>query len=110
MYRVVDKRSSGKTCRLILLAKEHNGIIASHCPKYIIEKANYFGIQGIKVCSYQELLNKDYDTTLPVFIDDLELFAKFSVVKLGGYSISTNDTEYADVETELIMNKVKMKI
>ena len=110
MYRVVDKRGSGKTSRLILLAKENDGIVASHCPKYIIEKANYFGIQGIKVCSYQELLDKDYDTTLPVFIDDLELFAKFSVAKLGGYSISTNNTEYADVETELKMNKVKMEI
>ena len=108
MYRVVDKRGSGKTSRLILLAKEFNGIVASHCPQYIIEKANCYGVQGIKVCSYQELLNKDYDITLPVFIDDLERFAKFSVSKLGGYSISTNDTDYADVEVELLMNKVKM--
>jgi hypothetical protein len=109
MYRIVDKRGSGKTSRLILLAKEHNGIVASQCPAYIIEKAHCYGVMGIKVCSYQDLIDKNYDINLPVFIDDIERFITFCTPNLGGFSMSTNDTGYADIETELIMNKVEMQ-
>lgn len=109
MYRIIDKRGTGKTSRLILLAKENNGIVASHCPSYIIEKANYYGVSGIKVCSYKDLIDKNYDINLPVFIDDIERFINFCTPKLGGFSMSTNNTDYIDIETELIMNKVKMQ-
>ena len=39
MYRIIDKRSSGKTSRLMLLAKENNGIIVCRNPKAMEEKA-----------------------------------------------------------------------
>mgnify|MGYP003464479803 CR=1 FL=1 len=44
MYRIIDERGSGKTSRLMLLAKETGGVIVCSNPKGMAEKARAYGI------------------------------------------------------------------
>ena len=44
MYRIIDNRSSGKTSRLMLLAKETGSIIACMNPSAMRQKAYAYGI------------------------------------------------------------------
>ena len=48
MYRIIDSRSSGKTSRLMLLAKETNSAIACYNPPAMRQKAYAYGITGIE--------------------------------------------------------------
>ena len=47
MYRIIDTRSSGKTSRLMLLAKETGAKIACANPNAMRQKAYAYGITGI---------------------------------------------------------------
>ena len=91
MYRIIDKRSSGKTSRLLLLAKENNGIIVCQNPDKMMEKAHILGLTGIQYLSYGEFTqeifkNVNYDK--PIFIDDLDLYLRVYEPNIAGYTIS----------------------
>ena len=60
MYRIIDNRGSGKTSRLMLLAKETNSIIACVNPYAMREKAHAYGITGLTFISYEELLTQSW--------------------------------------------------
>jgi hypothetical protein len=94
MYRIIDSRSSGKTGRLMLLAKETNGTIICSNPKAMQTKAHAYGITGINFISYNDFL---YGAGLDIdnyYIDELETFLHYtqSAVnvkgKLCGYTLS----------------------
>ena len=91
MYRIIDNRGSGKTSRLMLLAKETNSIIACSNPYAMKEKAHAYGITGLTFISYEELLTqswKDYN----IMIDEIELFVKYQLSGvLKGYTLSNED-------------------
>ena len=91
MYRIIDNRGSGKTSRLMLLAKETNSIIACANPYAMREKAHAYGITGLTFISYEELLTqswKDYN----IMIDEVELFVKYQLSGiLKGYTLSNED-------------------
>lgn len=91
MYRIIDKRSSGKTSRLMMLAKENNGIIVCGNPQAMKNKANSYGIMGIDFISYNQYLNKDFDLTKNIFIDEIELLMKFLNFNIEGYTLSSED-------------------
>jgi len=55
MYQIIDKRGSGKTSRLMLLAKENNGILVCGNPYAMREKAHAYGLTGFDIVSYREL-------------------------------------------------------
>ena len=55
MYRIIDSRSSGKTSRLMLLAKETNSAIACYNPPAMRQKAYAYGITGIEFIPYSDL-------------------------------------------------------
>lgn len=57
MYRIIDKRGTGKTSRLILLAKEKNAIIACSNPDAMRIKSEGYGIIGIDFISYYDYIN-----------------------------------------------------
>lgn len=89
MYRIIDERGSGKTNRLLLLAKENNGIVVCANPATMIEKAYNYGIVGADFLSYEWYAYTDnYDTSKPIFIDELELFLKKFDYNINGYTIS----------------------
>ena len=89
MYRIIDNRSTGKTSRLLLLAKESNGIVVCANPSTMREKAYNYGIVGVDFLSYEQYAYTDnYDITKPIFIDELELFLKKFDYNISGYTIS----------------------
>ena len=89
MFQIVDKRSSGKTSRLFLLAKENNGIVVCKNPSQMREKAYAYGIIGIDFISYQDYPKvMAANKTQPVYIDELSLFWKYCDPNFAGYSES----------------------
>lgn len=86
MYRIIDGRGTGKTSRLMLLAKENNGIIVCKNPLVMREKAYQYGITGIDFISYRDFIHKH--PTQPVYIDEIDLFLQTLNINIDGYTIS----------------------
>ena len=90
MYRIIDNRGSGKSSRLMLLAKETNSAIACMNPIAMRQKAYSYGITGIDFISYSVLFNGEYEGN--VMIDEMENFVKHYIdCKLTGYTLSNED-------------------
>lgn len=87
MYKIIDKRATGKTSRLMLLAKEQNGIIVCKEPILMRQKAYDYGIVGIDFISYYDF-NPIYEYDKPVFIDEIDLYFKYLNSAIKGYTIS----------------------
>lgn len=91
MFRIIDSRSSGKTSRLMLLAKETNSAIACSNPSAMRQKAYSYGITGIDFISYSDLFTGDW-TEENVLIDELEEFVKQYIdANITGYSLTNED-------------------
>lgn len=90
MYRIIDGRGTGKTSRLLLLAKENNGIIVCADPDRMRNKAYAYGITGIDFISYSEF-NPLYRYNKPIFIDELDIFLNRLNRDIQGYTLSNED-------------------
>lgn len=93
MIRIFDGRGTGKTGRLMLLAKEQNAKIACSNPYAMREKARAYGIVGVDFISYRDLMTAGMQHG-NVFIDEVELFLKWCLASnatLQGYCISVED-------------------
>ena len=91
MFRIIDSRSSGKTSRLMLLAKETNSAIACSNPSAMRQKAYSYGITGIDFISYSDLFTGGW-TEENVLIDELEEFVKQYIdADITGYSLTNED-------------------
>ena len=92
MYRIIDNRGSGKTGRLMLLAKETGSKIACNNPQAMRQKAYAYGITGIDFIPYSDLFNGTIDPEDKIMIDELELFIKEYIDgQLTGYTLSKDD-------------------
>ena len=92
MYRIIDSRGSGKTSRLMLLAKETGSKIACRNPSAMRQKAYAYGITGIEFIPYSDLFNGAIDLDDKVMIDEIELLVKeFIDGDLTGYTLSNED-------------------
>ena len=91
MYQIIDKRGSGKTSRLMLLAQENNGVFVCANPYGMREKEKNYGFSGFEIVSYEDYLKHNYSYNKMVFIDELELFVKSLGNNLNGYSLSLGD-------------------
>lgn len=92
MYRIIDNRGSGKTSRLMLLAKETGAKIACSNPSAMRQKAYAYGITGIDFIPYSDLFNGAIDPEDKVMIDELELFIRdFIDGQFIGYTLSKDD-------------------
>ena len=95
MYRIIDGRGTGKTNKLMLLAKDTNGTIVCRNPEAMKAKALAYGIVGIDFISYNDfLLNNQGSNIGTYYIDELEPFlyavqyAANIEGTLNGYSLS----------------------
>lgn len=77
MIRIIDNRSSGKTGRLMLLAKDTEGSIVCANPRALEEKARAYGIVGINFISYYDFLHSIGTDIGKYYIDELESFLKY---------------------------------
>ena len=98
MYRIVDDRASGKTSRLMLIAKENNALFVCSNPRAMEAKAHAYGIVGIDFISYFEYLKTMRSgEERQIVIDELEMFLKYMIQfndgksKLIGYTLNTGD-------------------
>lgn len=98
MYRIIDGRGTGKTSRLLLLAKENDGIVVCKNPGHMREKAYAYGLTGIDFISYQDFdrdVSESYESgntyNKPVFIDELDNYLKHLQFNIQGYTISNED-------------------
>lgn len=92
MYRIIDSRGSGKTSRLMLLAKETSAKLACSNPSAMRTKAYSYGITGIDFISYSDLFSGHIAPTDKVMIDELETFVKEYIDgSLVGYTLSEED-------------------
>ena len=92
MYRIIEGRGTGKTSRLMLLAKENNATFVCNNPDAMRYKAKAYGIEGINFISYGEFLAhyRDYSHQKYV-VDEMERFiqdALFYRNELVGYTLS----------------------
>lgn len=92
MYRIIDSRGSGKTSRLLLLAKETGATVVCSNPRAMREKSYAYGITGVNFLSYQEALCSE-GCVEDFLIDEIELFARHAIGRnrLVGYSLSNED-------------------
>lgn len=92
MYRIIEGRGTGKTSRLMLLAKETGAKIACSNPAAMRQKAYAYGITGIDFIPYSDLFNGSIDHTDNIMIDEVEcLLHDFIDGKLTGYTLSNED-------------------
>ena len=96
MIRIIEGRGTGKTSRLMLLAKENNCVIVCSNPRAMEEKARCYGIDGLQFISYFEFLKEPHDYS-DYYIDELEPFLYYFHHyngfrgELKGYTISLED-------------------
>lgn len=91
MYRIIDDRATGKTGRLMLLAKENNAIIVCKDPIHMRERAYSYGITGLDFMSYSDFnyeIQCHKKINKPVLIDELDMYLKYIEEKIIGYTIS----------------------
>lgn len=91
MYRIIDERGSGKTSRLMLLAKETGGVIVCSNARAMQEKARAYGISGLDFISYGDFVRHP-SLYKKFYIDELESFINYTFGQgMEGYSISKED-------------------
>ena len=91
MYQIIDSRGSGKTSRLMLLAKENNGILVCSNPYAMENKAHAYGLTGFDIISYSDYFHHNYDQEKMVFVDELDNYIKSLGNNLSGYSLTVGD-------------------
>lgn len=97
MIRIIDDRSTGKTGRLMLLAKDTGALFVCGNPHAMEQKAHAYGITGINFISYYDFLDsskwRGNHKKTPVVIDEMEAMVKYEnpMAEVIGYSISEDD-------------------
>lgn len=99
MYRMIDKRDSGKTRKLLEECASNHGVFVCRHPNKVRDKCEAYGINYydiVDVLGYDDyyLAKNDYGNLNPkYYIDELELFVQLKYLdgKLGGYSITNED-------------------
>lgn len=91
MYRIIDKRGSGKTSRLMLLAKETGATIVCSNPDAFEYKAKSYGIEGLKFITYGEFLLNHAGKRERYLIDEIDGLLKSININVIGYCLTLED-------------------
>ena len=90
IIKIVGNSSTGKTGRLLLLAKENNGIIVCKNSENMRIKAHSYGLTGIDFINYEAYIEyiryPHRDNGRPVYIDDMNEFLKVYDNNISGYT------------------------
>ena len=79
MFKIIDAKGSGKTSRLMLIAKEKGYDFVCKNPPAMRSKAWAYGITGINFISYYDVLNLEEFNKNGYVIDELEDFVKYII-------------------------------
>lgn len=92
MYRIIDKRGSGKTSRLMLLAKETGATIVCSNPDAFEYKAKQYGLNDIEFISYENYFNELIeDCPKKYLIDELDGLLQYWDNNIIGYCLTPDD-------------------
>lgn len=92
MYRIIDKRGSGKTSRLMLLAKETGATIVCANPHAFEAKAKAYGIEGLTFISYSDMYDVKYDCgQTKLLIDEIDGLLQAWDDNIIGYCLTPDD-------------------
>lgn len=90
MHRIIDGKGTGKTSKLLLLAKENNAVLVCSNPRAMEYKAKQYGLNDIHMISYGEFLNNYRGSKTQYVIDEIENFLDivYGANKVIGYTLS----------------------
>lgn len=91
MLRIIDSRGSGKTSRLMLIAKENNATLVCANPAAMEVKAQAYGLSDINFISYHDFVTSYEEGNF--VIDEIETFVQ-SIMgdnQLIGYSLTIDN-------------------
>lgn len=93
MYRVIDKRDTGKTKKLLKECVYNEGVFVCRHPERVQEKCIAYGLDFTKIKDVYSHANfiKRYKGSDPVYIDELEKLVLNLVPSMNGYSITAED-------------------
>lgn len=77
MIRIIDDRSTGKTCRLMMIAKETDAVFVCSNPYAMEQKAKAYGITGITFMSYYDFINNSRGKRFNYVVDELESLVSY---------------------------------
>lgn len=91
MYSIIDGRGTGKTSRLMLIAKENDATFVCMHPDKMREKAYAYGITGINFISYREAAEPGRKGK--IVIDDMDRFINYVTFpcEVIGYTLSDKE-------------------
>lgn len=89
MYRVIDKKDTGKTRKLLTECAKNKGVYICRHPNRVQDKCLAYGIPLVDAYGFDELKLVPLDK--PLYIDELELFAQSNIRNLAGYALSEED-------------------
>ena len=90
MLIVSGEKGTGKTRRLLEAAKASGAAIACSDPAKMLERAHKYGITGLTIYSYIDLIVDDYHLGELVYIHDMEAFMAIAFPTVIGFSVCTN--------------------
>ncbi len=92
MYRVIDKRGTGKTGRLFLIAKDTNATIVCSNPAMMQDKALRYGFKNLNFMSYADFVNhyQGRSSEQKFLIDEIEVLVR-GLGNVIGYSLSEDE-------------------
>lgn len=90
MVKIIGKRNSGKTHRLMLIAQDQGAIFVCRNVNAMRQKANAYGITGITFVSYDDFIDDNIlDVYAPVVIDEIgDLLNHLCRNPILGYNLS----------------------
>lgn len=92
MYRIIGSRGIGKTAKMLEQADRLGAIIVCSNPLAMRQKARALGFENIKdFIEFNEVIHQYFDK--PVFIDDIEKFARSLTHNLNGYTYTIDENE-----------------
>lgn len=90
MNYIIGENSSGKTRKMLEGAKKSNAIIVCKHPLHMQNKANSYGIYGLRFISYEEL-NMGIIDCEKIAIDELGEFFKYRFgVELDSFTMTVD--------------------
>lgn len=92
MVRIINTRGTGKTHKLMSVAKDNDAIFVCGNPYAMAQKSLAYGITGLTFMSYTDFI-RDKDLKSKFVVDEMESFVRYLTGsnELVGYTLSNED-------------------
>lgn len=91
MEIIAGGRGTGKTRRLLEMAKDNNGVVICENVEEMTKRAYRLGIVGIDFMDYRDYIYELVNLTKPVYIANINKFLKVVDHDIAGYSLTLED-------------------